>query len=143
MGLKLRFQDSLKNTCFIGRLEEKYMLVDKVIELMLGEDMKVITEFLGYKPDDEVLNNNQLLEEELGNVARQMPDDILMKFYEKSQEKIRKEAEKNYCLRIIENLLTEMEEYKSKLEYKSKMESIISVLDTAITDIEALKSDIE
>ena len=67
------------------------MLVDKVIELMLGEDMKVITEFLGYKPDDEVLNNNQLLEEELGNVARQMPDDILMKFYEKSQERSRKE----------------------------------------------------
>lgn len=58
-------------------------------------------------------------------------------------KKVRKEAEKNYCLRIIESLLTEMEEYKSKLEYKSKMESIISVLDTAITDIEALKSDIE
>lgn len=119
------------------------MLIDKVIEAMLGEDVEMITEFLGYKPDDEVLNNNQLLEEELDNVARQMPDDILMKFYEKSQEKSGAEAEKNYCLQTIESLLTEMEDYKSKLEYKSKMDSIVSVLNTAITDIEALKSDIE
>lgn len=119
------------------------MLIDKIIELMLGENVEMITEFLGYKPDDEVLNNNQLLEEELENVARQMPDDILMKFYEKSQEKLRTEAEKNYCLQTIEDLLTEMEKYKSKLEYRSEMDSIISILDTVITDIEALKSDIE
>lgn len=119
------------------------MLIDKVIELMLGEDVEMITEFLGYKPDDEVLNNNQLLAEELDNVARQMPDDILMKFYEKSQEKSRIEAEKNYCLQTIEDMLAEMENYKSKLEHKSKMDEIVSVLDTAITDIETLKSDIE
>ena len=119
------------------------MLMAKVIELMLGEDVEMITEFLGYKPDDEVLNNNQLLEEELDNVARQMPDDTLMNFYEKSQKKLRIEAEKNYCLQTIKNLLTEMEDYKSKLKNKSKMESIVSVLDTAITDIEALKFDIE
>ncbi len=119
------------------------MLIDKMIELMLGENVEMITEFLGYKPDDKVLNNNQLLEEELENVARQMPDDILMKFYEKSQEKLRTEAEKNYYLQTIEDLLIEMEKYKSKLEYRSEMDSIISILDTAITDIEALKSDIE
>lgn len=119
------------------------MLIDKVIEMMLGEDAKMIADFLGYKPDDEVLNNNQLLEEELENVARQMPDDILMKFYEKSQEKSRRESEKNYCLQAIENLLTDMEDYKSKLQYKDKMESIIEVIDTAIMNIEALKSDIE
>lgn len=29
------------------------MLIDKVIELMLSEDVEMITEFLGYKPDDE------------------------------------------------------------------------------------------
>lgn len=127
----------------IGRMEANIMLIDKMIELMLGENVEIITEFLGYKPDDEVLNNNQLLEEELENVARQMPDDILMKFYEKSQEKLRTEAEKNYCLQTIEDLLIEMEKYKSKLEYRSEMDSIISILDTAITDIEALKSDIE
>lgn len=127
----------------IGRMEANIMLIDKMIELMLGENVEMITEFLGYKPDDEVLNNNQLLEEELENVARQMPDDILMKFYEKSQEKLRTEAEKNYCLQTIEDLLIEMEKYKSKLEYRSEMDSIISILDTAITDIEALKSDIE
>ena len=119
------------------------MLINKVIELMLGEDVVMITEFLGYKPDDEVLNNNQLLEEELDNVARQMPDDVLMKFYEKSQGKLRAEAEKKYCLQTIENLLTEMEDYKNKLEYRSKMDRIVSVLDLAITDIEALKFDIE
>jgi hypothetical protein len=124
-------------------MEANIMLIDKVIELMLGENVEMITEFLGYKPDDEVLNNNQLLEEELDNVARQMPYDILMKFYEKSQEKLRTEAEKSYCLQTIEDLLAEMEKYKSKLEYRSKMDSIISILDTAITDIEALKSDIE
>lgn len=119
------------------------MLIDKVIELVLGEDVETITEFLGYKPDDEVLNNNQLLEEELDNVARQMPDDILMKFYEESQEKSRTEAEKNYCLQTIKDMLVEMENYKSKLEHRCKMDSIVSVLDTAITDIEVLKSDIE
>jgi hypothetical protein len=127
----------------IGRMEANIMLIDKMIELMLGENVEMITEFLGYKPDDKVLNNNQLLEEELENVARQMPDDILMKFYEKSQEKLRTEAEKNYYLQTIEDLLIEMEKYKSKLEYRSEMDSIISILDTAITDIEALKSDIE
>ena len=117
--------------------------IDKVIEMMLGEDAEMIADFLGYKPDDEVLNNNQLLEEELEIVARQMPDDILIKFYEKSQEKSRRESEKNYCLQAIENLLTDMEDYKSKLQYKDKMESIIEVIDTAITNIEALKSDME
>lgn len=81
------------------------MLIDKVIESMLGEDVETITEFLGYKPDDEILNNNQLLKEKLNNVAKQMPDDILMHFYEKSQEKLRIEAKKNYCLQTIEELL--------------------------------------
>lgn len=119
------------------------MLIDKVIETMLGEDVEMITDFLGYKPDDEVLNNNQLLEEELKNVARQMPEDVLIKFYESSQEKSRIEAEKNYCLQAIENLLMNMEDYKSKLQYKNKMESIVEVIDTAISDIEALKTDIE
>lgn len=119
------------------------MLIDKVIEMMLGEDAEMIADFLGYKPDDDVLNNNQLLEEELENVARQMPEDVLMKFYERSQEKSRRVAEKNYCLQTIENLLTDMEDYKSKLQYKDKMENITDVIDTAITDIEALKSDIE
>lgn len=119
------------------------MLIDKVIEIMLGEDVKMITDFLGYKPDDEVLNNNQLLEEELENVARQMPEDVLIRFYEKSLEKSQKEAEKNYCLQAIENLLTDMEDYKNKLQYRNKMESITELIDTAITDIEALKVDIE
>ena len=119
------------------------MLIDKVIEMMLGEDVEIITDFLGYKPDDEVLNNNQLLEEELENVAKQMPEDVLVKFYERSQEKSRRETEKNYCLQTIENLLTDMENHKSKLQYKDKMESITDVIDTAISNIEALKSDIE
>ena len=51
-------------------------LIDKIIEAMLGEDTETITGFLGYKPDDEVLNNNQLLEEELSNAADQMPEDV-------------------------------------------------------------------
>ena len=119
------------------------MLIDKVIEMMLSEDKEMLTEFLGYKPDDEVLNNNQLLEEELEIVVRQMPEDVLVKFYERSQEKSRKNAEKNYCLQVIENLLTDMKDYKSKLQYKEKMQSIVKAIDTAITDIEALKSDIE
>lgn len=119
------------------------MLIDKVIEMMLSEDAEMIADFLGYKPDDEVLNNNQLLEEELEIVARQMPEDVLMKFYESSQEKSRRESEKNYCLQTIENLLTDMEDCKSKLQYKDKMESIIEIIDTTISNIKALKSDIE
>lgn len=70
------------------------MLIDKVIELMLDEDIETITNFLGYKPDDESLNNNQLLEDELESAAKQMPDDVLLKFYDKSQTKLRKNAEK-------------------------------------------------
>jgi hypothetical protein len=118
-------------------------LIDKTIEAMLGEDTETITGFLGYKPDDEVLNNNQLLEEELSNAADQMPEDVLVSFYEKTQKKSKAEAERNYCLQTIEELLVEMKNCRTNLKYKDKMESIVSVLNTAITEIEELKSDIE
>lgn len=118
-------------------------LIDKIIEAMLGEDTETITGFLGYKPDDEVLNNNQLLEEELSNAADQMPEDVLVSFYEKTQKKSKAEAERNYCLQTIEKLLVEMKNCRTNLKYKDKMESIVSVLNTAITEIEELKSDIE
>lgn len=118
-------------------------LIDKTIEAMLSEDTETITSFLGYKPDDEVLNNNQLLEEELSNAADQMPEDVLVSFYEKTQKKSKAEAERNYCLQTIEELLVEMKNCRTNLKYKDKMESIVSVLNTAITEIEELKSDIE
>lgn len=118
-------------------------LIDKTIEAMLGEDTETITGFLGYKPDDEILNNNQLLEEELNNAADQMPEDVLVSFYEKTQKKSKAEAERNYCLQTIEKLLVEMKDCKAKLKYKDKMESIISVLNTAITEIEELKSNVK
>lgn len=118
-------------------------LIDKTIEAMLSEDIETITGFLGYKPDDEVLNNNQLLEEELSNAADQMPEDVLVSFYEKTQKKSKAEAERNYCLQTIEELLVEMKNCRTNLKYKDKMESIVSVLNTAITEIEELKSDIE
>ena len=118
-------------------------LIDKTIEAMLIEDTETITGFLGYKPDDEVLNNNQLLEEELSNAADQMPEDVLVSFYEKTQKKSKAEAERNYCLQTIEELLVEMKNCRTNLKYKDKMESIVSVLNTAITEIEELKSDIE
>ena len=117
-------------------------LIDKTIEAMLSEDTETITGFLGYKPD-EVLNNNQLLEEELSNAADQMPEDVLVSFYEKTQKKSKAEAERNYCLQTIEELLVEMKNCRTNLKYKDKMESIVSVLNTAITEIEELKSDIE
>ena len=118
-------------------------LIDKTIEAMLSEDTETITGFLGYKPDDEVLNNNQLLEEELSNAADQMPEDVLVSFYEKTQKKSKAEAERNYCLQTIEELLVKMKNCRTNLKYKDKMESIVSVLNTAITEIEELKSDIE
>lgn len=118
-------------------------LIDKTIEAMLSEDTETITGFLGYKPDDEVLNNNQLLEEELSYAADQMPEDVLVSFYEKTQKKSKAEAERNYCLQTIEELLVEMKNCRTNLKYKDKMESIVSVLNTAITEIEELKSDIE
>lgn len=118
------------------------MLIDKVIELMLDEDIETITNFLGYKPDDESLNNNQLLEDELESAAKQMPDDVLLKFYDKSQTKLRKNAEKNYCLQEIEKMITRMEDCKYNLKNKNKMEYIIDTIDKTITDIETLKNDI-
>ena len=90
-----------------------------------------------------MLNNNQLLEEELSNAADQMPEDVLVSFYEKTQKKSKAEAERNYCLQTIEELLVEMKNCRTNLKYKDKMESIVSVLNTAITEIEELKSDIE
>lgn len=36
-----------------------------------------------------------------------------------------------------------MKNCRTNLKYKDKMESIVSVLNTAITEIEELKSDIE
>lgn len=118
-------------------------LIYKTIEAMLSEDTETITGFLGYKPDDEVLNNNQLLEEELSNAADQMPEDVLVSFYEKTQKKSKAETERNYCLQTIEELLVEMKNCRTNLKYKDKMESIVSVLNAAITEIEELKSDIE
>lgn len=118
-------------------------LIDKTIEAMLGEDTETITGFLGYKPDDEVLNNNQLLEEELSNAAAQMPENVLVSFYEKTQKKSKAEAERSYCLQTIEELLVEMKNCRTNLKYKDKMESIVSVLNTAITEIEELKSNVK
>lgn len=118
-------------------------LIDKTIEAMLGEDTETITDFLGYKPDDEVLNNNQLLEEELDNAADQMPEDVLVSFYEKTQKKSKAETERNYCLQTIEELLIEMKDCKAKLKYKDKMAGIVFILNTTITEIETLKSNIK
>lgn len=72
-----------------------------------------------------------------------MPEDVLVSFYEKTQKKSKAEAERNYCLQTIEELLVEMKNCRTNLKYKDKMESIVSVLNTAITEIEELKSDIE
>ena len=121
------------DACFLG-LEARAMqkIIDKAV---LADKTEIQLE--------DWHNNNQLLEEELENAARQMPEDVLVKFYERSQGKLRREAEKSYCLQTIENLLIDMEDYKSKLQYKDKMKSIIEVIDTAITNIETLKSDME
>ena len=58
------------------------MIIDKVIEQMISEDIETVTKFLGYEPDEEVFNNTQLLEEELENAARQMTEETLTEFYE-------------------------------------------------------------
>lgn len=47
------------------------------------------------------------------------------------------------ALQTIEELLVEMKNCRTNLKYKDKMESIVSVLNAAITEIEELKSDIE
>lgn len=118
------------------------MLVDKIIEMMLSEDLETVTRFLGYEPDEEVFNNNQLLEMELKDVAEQMPEDILLQFYEEIDKKTRDEAERNHNLRLVEDLLSIMEDYKRKIN-GHLMAEIVERIDTAITDIECLKCDFE
>lgn len=44
------------------------MIIDKVIEQMVSEDIETVTKFLGYEPDEEVFNNTQLLEEKVKTV---------------------------------------------------------------------------
>lgn len=68
------------------------MLIEKITEMMLSEDMETVTRFLGYEPDEEVFNNNQLLEMEIKDVAEQMPEEILLQFYEEIDKKTRDEA---------------------------------------------------
>lgn len=118
------------------------MLIEKIVGMMLSEDLKTITRFLGYEPDMEVFNNNQLLETEIRNVAEQMPEDILLQFYEEVDKKTRDEAERRYNLQLVEDLLSSMEDYKNKIN-NHLMSEIVERIDTAITDIECLKCDLE
>lgn len=80
-------------------------LIDKTIEAMLSEDTETITGFLGYKPDDEVLNNNQLLEEELSNAADQMPEDVLVSFYEKLRRNQKQKQKEIIVYRRLKSFL--------------------------------------
>lgn len=118
-------------------------LVNKVVNIMLNEDIEKVTEFLGYKPDDEVFNNRELLEEDLVNVARDMDMDDLAKICEEYEQKQRNNAEKNYCLSEVEKLLKSMENCKREINYKKGMNSIVEEIDLAITNIESLISNIK
>lgn len=118
------------------------MLVDKIIEMMLSEDLETVTRFLGYEPDMEVFNNNQLLEMEIKDIAEQMPEDILLQFYKEIDKKTRNEAERRHNLQLVEDLLLTMEDYKGKIN-SHLMAEIVERIDTAITDIECLKCDFE
>jgi len=91
------------------------MIIDKVIEQMISEDIETVTKFLGYEPDEEVFNNTQLLEEELENAARQMTEETLTEFYEESQNKLKMETKKKYCLKLAQNLLAEMKKCQDML----------------------------
>ena len=118
------------------------MLLEKVVEMMISEDLETVTRFLGYEPDMEVFNNNQLLEMEIKDVAEQMPEDVLLQFYEEIDKKTREEAEQKYNLQLVEDLLETMENYKCKINIHL-MSEIVERLDEAITDIECLKCDFE
>lgn len=118
-------------------------LVNKVVNIMLNEDIEKVTELLGYKPDDEVFNNRELLEEDLINVTRDMDMDDLAKICEEYEQKQRNNAEKNYCLSEVEKLLKSMENCKREINYKKGMNSIVEEIDLAITNIESLISNIK
>lgn len=57
-------------------------------------------------------------------------------------EKTINEAEKRYNIQLVEELLEIMEDYKRKIN-SNLMSDIVNILDTAITDIECLKCDLE
>lgn len=118
------------------------MLIDRVIEMMMGEDFETITKFLGYEPDMEVFNNNQLLEMEIESAAKQMTDEYLINLYEELYDHVRKEEEMKHSIQLVEDLLSTMEDYKRKIN-SSLMSNIVDLIDSAITDIEALKCDME
>lgn len=119
------------------------ILVDKVVDIMLNEDIEKVTEFLGYKPDDEVFNNRELLEEDLINVARDMDMDDLAKICEEYKQKQKDNAEKIYCLSEVEKLLKSMENCKKEINHKKGMSSIVEEINLAITNIESLLSNIK
>lgn len=118
------------------------MLIDRVIEMMMGEDFETVTKFLGYEPDMEVFSNNQLLEMEIESAAKQMTDECLINLYEELYDHARKRAEMKHNIQLVEDLLSTMEEYKRKIN-SSLMSNIVDLIDTVITDIEALKCDMK
>ena len=65
-----------------------------------------------------------------------------MKLYEELDNKARKEAEMKYNMQLVEDLLSVMEDYKRKIN-GNLMGEITDIIDSAITDIESLKSDME
>ena len=79
---------------------------------------------------------------EIEDIAKQMPEDVLMSFYDEIEENTRNKAERKHNIQLVEELLETMEDYKSKIN-NHLMSEIVDRLDTAITDIECLKCDFE
>lgn len=108
--------------------------IDDIVDNVIDEN-DIIVDFLGYKPDTETLNNGQLLREELENVAKQMPDEELAKFYKLCQRRAAEREIKNYLAVETQILLNTMNSYVNDMKDKPSMKPIVDITTDAITKI--------
>ena len=115
--------------------------IDDIIDNMMSEDVKTLTDFLGYEPSDESLNSEQLLREELENVAKQMPDEELIKFNKQSQQKAMQSEIEAYNARETDRLLKIMKEYASEMSNQADLQPIVAIINNTIVKIEKLQNN--
>lgn len=108
--------------------------IDDIVDNVIDEN-DILVDFLGYKPDTETLNNGQLLREELENVAKQMPDEELAKFYKLCQQRAVEREIKNYLATETQILLNAMNSYVNDMKGKPSMKPIVDITTDAITKI--------
>lgn len=109
--------------------------IDDVVDNIIDE-ADIIADFLGYKPNVETLNNSQLLREELEHIAKQMPDEELIRFYNLCQQRAMVRELNNYFISETKTLLDAMHTYINYMKNQPTAKPVIDITTDAIAKIE-------